>query len=152
MNALPPPGVLRHLRKLVKLEVIRYPEDVQRPRTRGECAPSGPGAPGGGERPCPWVSCRYHLAITVTHKGQVKVDKRWEKGTMPETCALDVAERGEHTLESVGAIVGFTRERVRQVQEIALRKANAAVEADALESAGEPEAPLPGRARRLVWR
>ena len=139
-----PSGVpLRDLRRLVKLTIIDYPADVQRPRTRGECAP------GVGERPCPWISCRMHLALEVTAKGNVKVDKRWEAGTMPQTCALDVAEAGEHTLEEVGQIVGFTRERVCQVQEIARRKASSKIAHTILEHLPEVVVQLPRKLRAL---
>ena len=70
---------------------------------------------------------------------------------MPETCSLDVAERGEHTLEEVGAVVGHTRERVRQVQEAALRKALGVVQEKAF--GDEPlshDVRLPGRALKIV--
>jgi hypothetical protein len=33
------------------------------------------------------------------------------------SCALDVAERGEHTLDEIGQIYGFTRENVRLMEE-----------------------------------
>ncbi len=35
--------------------------------------------------------------------------------TMKYTCALDVADAGEHTLEEVGELYGITRERIRQI-------------------------------------
>jgi DNA-directed RNA polymerase sigma subunit (sigma70/sigma32) len=41
---------------------------------------------------------------------------------MPETCALDVADTGESQLEQIGKLFGVTRERIRQVQDIALAK------------------------------
>jgi hypothetical protein len=41
---------------------------------------------------------------------------------MPETCALDVAERGGATLEEVGRLLRVTRERVRQIGNEASRK------------------------------
>jgi hypothetical protein len=85
----------------------------QRPRTRAECP----------EGPCPWVSCVHHLYLDVSDdSGAIKInhpDKEvWE---LAETCALDVADRGEGvTLEEVGALMNVTRERVRQVEGRAL--------------------------------
>ena len=37
-------------------------------------------------------------------------------------CALDVAEKGSHTYEEVGALMGVTRERARQVQVLGEQK------------------------------
>ncbi len=88
-----------------------------RPRTRADCR--------NGIRPCPFVSCKYHLYLDVNPKnGHIKFnfpDKEvWE---LEESCALDVAER-EHgiTLEEVGIYMNLTRERVRQVEEAGLDK------------------------------
>jgi hypothetical protein len=44
---------------------------------------------------------------------------------LPATCALDVAELDGITLEGVGAVMNLTRERVRQVEVIALAKLEA---------------------------
>jgi hypothetical protein len=87
-----------------------YPEEVQRPRTRAECQQM--------ERPCPFVSCEHHLYLDVNpDSGAIKLNfphlEVWE---MPETCSLDVADRGGITLEEVGAILNLTRERIRQVE------------------------------------
>lgn len=87
-----------------------YPDDVDRPRTRGDCE--------GTPRPCPFVSCRYHLYLDVHPvSGSIKLNhpdlEPWE---LAETCALDMADRGEHTLEQVGAAVNVTRERIRQLE------------------------------------
>lgn len=85
-----------------------------RPRRRGDCLPGGRNA----ARPCPWVSCRWHLylnvsfttgAISCPHHGL----ELWE---ISETCALDVAERGGITLEEAGVLLNITRERVRQIE------------------------------------
>jgi len=40
-----------------------------------------------------------------------------------DTCSLDVADRGEHTLEAVSDLLGGqTRERMRQIEERATAK------------------------------
>lgn len=96
-------------------EVIRRVEDL-RPQDRGACK-SGP-------RPCPWVSCKFHLYLDVNPEtGSIKLNfpdlEVWE---MAETCALDVADRGGITLEEVGEILNLTRERIRQVEVHGLEK------------------------------
>lgn len=112
------------IRRLSKSELNRgrmlYPEDdYWKPQTRTECANM--------ERPCPFVSCKYHLYIDVHPvRGSIKINfpdlEIWE---MTETCALDVADRGGITLEEVGEIMNLTRERVRQVETAGLAKLQA---------------------------
>jgi hypothetical protein len=109
------------IRRLSKAELRRgrelYPEtDYWRPKTRAECVDM--------ERPCPYVSCKYHLYIDVHPvRGSIKINftdvEVWE---MTETCALDIADRGGITLEEVGEIMNLTRERVRQVETAGLAK------------------------------
>lgn len=81
-----------------------------RPRTRGECI--------GGERPCPFVSCRHHLFLDVSAKtGAIKLNfPGLEVEDLAESCALDVADGGGMKLEEVGELLGLTRERVRQIE------------------------------------
>lgn len=109
------------IRRLSKAELRRgrelYPEtDYWRPKSRSECVDM--------ERPCPFVSCKYHLYIDVHPvRGSIKINftdmEVWE---MTETCALDIADRGGITLEEVGEIMNLTRERVRQVETAGLAK------------------------------
>lgn len=109
------------IRRLSKAELRRgrelYPEtDYWRPKTRAECVDM--------ERPCPFVSCKYHLYVDVHPvRGSIKINftdmEVWE---MTETCALDIADRGGITLEEVGEIMNLTRERVRQVETAGLAK------------------------------
>ncbi len=112
------------IRRLSKSELNRgrllYPEtDYWKPMARAACADM--------ERPCPFVSCKYHLYVDVHPvRGSIKLNfpdvEVWE---MTETCALDVADRGGITLEEVGEIMNLTRERVRQVETAGLAKLEA---------------------------
>ncbi len=93
-----------------------------RPRVRGDCA--------GGERPCPWVSCKWHLYLDVGKEvagpkagRSIKLNfPDLEVDQVPETCALDVADRGGMKFEDVGERMNMTRERVRQIEVEALGK------------------------------
>jgi len=111
-------SVKRMTKRELELGRLLYPEtdDARRPQTREECA--------GGERPCPFVSCKHHLYLDVSARtGAIKLNfpdlDVWE---MSETCALDIADRGGTTLEEVGAIMNLTRERIRQVEVKGLAK------------------------------
>jgi hypothetical protein len=115
-------------RKALEIGRRTYAIDgVKKPRTRGECA--------NGVRPCPWISCRHHLYLEVNgESGSIKFNfPALEVDELTESCSLDVADRGEHTLEQVGRLTNLTRERARQIETRALirnfapfRKANAA--------------------------
>ena len=103
--------------------------DAMRPRVRAECA-SGP-------RPCPFLSCKHHLYLDINPStGSIKLNfpdtELWD---LPETCALDVADRGGVTLEEVGTLLNLTRERIRQVETHGLLK---------LRATAEQEPALPG--------
>lgn len=72
------------------------------PVLRSDCLPGGINE----MRPCPWKTCEFH-----TVEGH------------QETCVLDAVDRtGEHTLEEIGEILNLTRERIRQVEQAALRR------------------------------
>lgn len=126
----------------VQLDVIvaatNYPEEVARPVTRGDCQ--------GGQRPCPFVSCKWHLYVDVHQvRGSLKVNfpdlEVWE---LQDSCALDVADRGGMILEDVGAMINLTRERVRQVETDALAK----IEPDSLAEHTDGDSRDPGKKRR----
>lgn len=122
-------------RPRVSLQMV----DEDRPRTRGDCA--------GGERPCPWVSCRYHLAVEVQRGGSISINPlllddaingdELDLTRLPETCALDVADRGPTTARYVAGLVGKTFQLVeivvKQGLERAAKKAGKAGRAEALE-------------------
>lgn len=103
----------RLTRSVLRLGAAESPpadEWLPRPRTRGECLTM--------ERPCPYVSCRYHLGVDVDPRtGSIKFNRPdlepWE---MSETCALDVADRGGCSLEEGGQLYNLTRERIRQIE------------------------------------
>jgi hypothetical protein len=108
--------MLRERRRMLAQGAIPEVIDYTRPQMRSECR--------NGERPCLYVSCRYHLYLDVNPvTGSIKLnfpDKEvWD---LEETCALDVAERGGITLEEVGEIMNLTRERIRQVEVSGLEK------------------------------
>jgi hypothetical protein len=113
-------SVKRMTKRELEIGRLLYPEmDYWKPRARSECQDA--------PRPCPYVSCKYHLYIDVSAKtGAIKLNfpdlDVWE---LPESCALDVADRGGTTLEDVGAIMNLTRERIRQVEVKALAKLEA---------------------------
>ena len=112
MRSLSRRDILRLRRRLMPVPLQGLP---RRPRTRGECA--------NGPRPCPFVTCRYHLYLEATSTGSIVFNQPGkEPHELEETCALDVAERGGVYLDDVGQILGVTRERVRQLEERGLRK------------------------------
>ena len=86
------------------------------PLTRSECENR--------TGPCLFVSCRHHLYLEVTGHGRIVLNyPGLEPDELTVSCSLDVAADGEAmTLEAVGELTGIGRERVRQVEEIALRK------------------------------
>lgn len=101
-----------------------------RPQTRAGCVD--------GPRPCPHVTCRHHMLTEVSDIGQA-IFHVGQRGyvdpeiildvlmTMPQSCALDVADEAELrgvevTLEAIKEFMQLSRERIRQVEGDALRK------------------------------
>jgi len=89
--------------------------DYRKPRNRADCENAA--------RPCPFVTCKYHLYLDVNPAtGAIKLNfPDMEVWDMKESCALDVADRGGITLEEVGEIMNLTRERIRQLEADGLR-------------------------------
>ena len=75
---------------------------------------------GVGERPCPRVECRHHLAC-----GE-KPAKFAARADASESCSLDVAVRGPLGLQEIGRLLGVNRQRVEQLEKQALRAAKRA--------------------------
>lgn len=109
MTRKPPPSrVTVHVRDM---PAPKGPEPVRhwRPITRADCRL--------GPRPCPFVGCRYHLFLDFTVMGSIKFnfgDSVDALDAMPDTCALDVAERGEHDMATLASRVNVTPARVQQ--------------------------------------
>jgi hypothetical protein len=98
----------------MRREAAEAPERIEtgelRPLFRSECE--------AGHRPCPFVGCKHHLFLDVSpHTGSIKLNfPDLEVDGMRESCSLDVADRGQTTLEEVGVLLNLTRERVRQIE------------------------------------
>jgi len=106
-------------RELERGRTNRKTPVVPRPASRKECQAM--------PRPCPFVSCRYHLYMDVSPTtGSIKLNfpdlEVWDLG---ESCALDVADREGATVEEVGTVMNLTRERIRQLEVNALAKIEA---------------------------
>ena len=118
-------GKTLQVRKMPKeyrrLLALLYPEpefEFTRPETRAECKDT--------PRPCPFVSCRYHLYMDINEEkrnGAIKINfPDLDVHEMEHTCVLDLAEGGPRTLDEVGEYMNLTRERVRQIEEECLNK------------------------------
>jgi len=110
----------KQIEKLPPISVIEWDlKDLKamKPRNRADCERI--------PRPCPFVSCRYHLYCDINQKGSLKLNfPDLEPWDLIVSCALDVADLGGCTLQEIGDVLNITRERVRQVQDMAMKKLN----------------------------
>jgi hypothetical protein len=126
-------SVKRMTKRELELGRLLFPEqpgvDYERPKTRGDCARLRGTDERGNLLPCGFVSCRHHLLLDVSpDTGAIKINHVLgldDIFTMKDTCSLDVAERGPHTLEQVGEQMSWTRERQRQVELLTMAKIQA---------------------------
>ena len=98
----------RALLRVVQGDAVDYPDGIARPRTRGDCER--------GMRPCPFVSCKFNLALDVGRRGSLKVNRPGE------SCVLDVADEGRATRDRIGAAMGISRDAVRLIETAAIAK------------------------------
>lgn len=106
---------LERRKRMLELVQSEPLADHWRPSTRDECPE---------ERPCPYVGCRYNNYLDVTRCGSLRIFWSCCPTEVPPhlSCSLDVAAEGEHYLDEVAkAMGGVSRERIRQVEEMALR-------------------------------
>lgn len=99
------------------LPVIAHDPELPRPITRGDCED--------GPRPCPWLTCRYHLANDVYQDqfGNKYLRSTPDWTTEKPSCALDVADDGPKPAEFVAFLLGVKRQRVDAIEVAALRHA-----------------------------
>lgn len=74
------------------------------PLTRGDCLD--------GPRPCPYIECRHHMLADLPDDDMVD----------GHTCSLDSAVLGPMILEDVARVLGVTRERIRQIEDKAIKR------------------------------
>jgi hypothetical protein len=99
----------------VQVLPLEYPRDIQRPKTRADCENL--------PRPCPFISCQFHLYLDVTTKGHIRFNfPDLEPHELVETCVLDVADMGQHADSDVADLMNMTRQGVLDVELLALSR------------------------------
>jgi len=124
------------MKRSAALELVQpaSTDDAARPHTRADCQRV--------PRPCPHVSCRFHLVdIEVRADQLISIGDRHlapdaseteietfvddvmeDISKLPESCSLDaIARHGSMTLQLIAERMRVTRERIRQVESKALR-------------------------------
>jgi hypothetical protein len=100
----------------VKLPVLQIP--LKRPKTREGCAAV--------PRPCPFVSCRHNLYLDVSEDGRLRLNfPDREPDQMTASCVLDLVNDGPRILDTIGGLMGLSKERARQIEVSGLAKVEA---------------------------
>jgi hypothetical protein len=102
------------------------------PTSRAECR--------NGERPCPYVRCKWHLWLVLgSDRPGRRYDGRtpptalrpaWLEDPMPPCCTLDIAERAESlddpgSIRELAAAIGLKPSRIHDIIATALEKLRA---------------------------
>ena len=123
-------------------------------------------------RPCPFASCRYSLRVDVVRAGRASSNRLlvYKEGLQEseelvafaaedgvsyhpvdvpadQSCALDVADEGSHTMEEVGDALGVSKQRAEQIENKAIeqfRRAAARMGVDLRELIGRSSSVVPG--------
>jgi hypothetical protein len=81
------------------------------PKTRGECVNA--------QRPCPHIQCRHHIVGEIARhpdfEAAVAAFEARDEAGCTETCALDVADKGEHSAPYIATLMGISKQRVHQI-------------------------------------
>lgn len=104
-------------------ELFLQQHNDSRPKTRADCATV--------PRPCPYVTCRYNMFLDIKNDSGGGLTYNISRDAEPsdmrydQSCALDIAD--EHagvgmTLDDIGVYFGIDRERVRQIESVAIEK------------------------------
>lgn len=108
-------SIKRHTKETEEIGRLLYPERFGRPRTRADCVDL--------PRPCPFVGCKYNLFMDVNQDtGTIRWNYLGEPWEMAHSCALDIADQGGTELERISEAIGMSRERVRQIETVALER------------------------------
>lgn len=101
------------VRRLTVLSVEAPAQFYWRPKTREDCDRV--------PRPCPYVGCKHHLFLDVRSNGNIRLNfPDSEPEDLAESCSLDVADEGSHSLDMTMGYLNVTRERVRQIERVGM--------------------------------
>jgi hypothetical protein len=126
----------RLAKRKLQRDAVDYEEEIKlaekiKPKTWGECKRLGLAY----DFPCPFISCAYSTLAEVKNDGAFFINGSLNQDTgeiscePAQSCALAYTESKPEggTLDDVGEVFGLTRERVRQIETVAILKATRSV-------------------------